>query len=212
MKKESLSPADVSEGAGQASRETGRTGRKESKRFDFDAPKIKDFTSKEYQKQKRAIEKILREFGSPGEAHDPSKTKREKAVQIGLGLTAIRKCAVSQDGSASKARGAGADEAGMQSIDEQWFEMKEKEGVQEESVYTEISTTMPGTPTKKLISADLFDSGEEKDVLILPQLKVIATPPIKKTRTRSPAVSTSTEFTYTDIQELSKLSRDGTSP
>lgn len=50
--------------------------------FEFDAPKIKDFSNKEYQTQKKQIEKLLETHGNPGVPQDPSKEKKKKQKRI----------------------------------------------------------------------------------------------------------------------------------
>ena len=184
-----------------------RPPRQKTRPFDFDAPRIKDFTKKEYQQQKRAIEKILQEFGNPGEPQDPAKSQPAKRVVIGA--AAPRKTFFSQFSEPSRAKPAAplavlppGDELANQSIDEQWFARKEKAGPETEESYRGDEPT-PGTP---LLSPALFDSDEEPD--ILPHLKIIATPPISRVRRTSASSSISAEFNETDIQELSKLSRD----
>ncbi|KAH9387160.1 uncharacterized protein NEMAJ01_2056 [Nematocida major] len=180
----------------------------EEELFEFDAPRIKDFTKKEYQHQKVRIEKLLKEHGNPGVPQDPSKAQLEKKIKVPA--PAPRKTFFSEmfRGSAQKAapepfarpspeseffEGA---EISNQSVDDGWFQKKELEI--EEFQNMSVNTIAPSKTSQNILSRDLFLSDDEAE--ILPHLKVIATPPIKrmKVEIHSP------EFGPHDIQELSK--------
>lgn len=171
--------------------------------FEFDAPRIKDFTKKEYQSQKKRIEKLLETHGNPGVPQDRSKTPKEKKIKIEK--PAPRKTFFSELFKETKQKEVHQVEKDPkeredpfeQSVDDGWFKQKEKETEEFEnlSVKTMCPSSISDNP---IFTKDLFVSEEEKE--ILPQLKVIATPPIKKMKRNIHSV----EFALHEIQELSK--------
>lgn len=186
--------------------------------FEFDAPQIKDFTNKEYQAQKKQIEKILETHGNPGVPQDPSKHQKPKLTK--LNKPAPRKTFFSelfknktakqnnkQPESNTPITGIPYEETDQneqtdqtdQSVDDKWFEQREQQmdGYNEMAVHNVFPSTINNNP---LITKDLFASDEERD--ILPQLKVIATPPIKKHKNQKGLDSA--EFDPKEIEELSK--------
>lgn len=183
--------------------------------FEFDAPKIKDFTNKEYQTQKRRIERLLGTHGNPGIPQDPSKTPN-KPTKKQIKAPAPRKTFFSElfkeagtksstDKSTNKSSTSSikssTDSTDIfdQSVDDRWFEKKEKEMeiFNDISVKSILSSTIKKDP---YLTKDLFLSDDEAE--ILPQLKVIATPPIHINRNKKGL--NSAEFDPKEIEELSK--------
>ncbi|KAI5190682.1 hypothetical protein NEMIN01_1147 [Nematocida minor] len=175
--------------------------------FEFDAPMIRDFTKKEYQSQKKQIEVLLKTHGNPGVPQDPSKIVKEKKKKVER--AAPRKTFFSElfretekEKEENKNTKTGQElvnaeeDVFNQSVDDRWFEKKEKET---ESFQDMSVKSIAGIEKTPMFTQDLFASEEERD--ILPQLKVIATPPIKKQTKRGIG---SAEFNPKEIEELSK--------
>ncbi|KAI5161760.1 hypothetical protein NEAUS03_1746 [Nematocida ausubeli] len=176
--------------------------------FEFDAPQIKDFTKKEYQTQKKRIEMLLEIHGNPGVPQDPSKEAKKKTIKK-VPAAAPRKTFFSEifKGEAVHAKENKKVEGSVppeqpenpfdQSVDDEWFRKKEEEILQFQDMSVR-GILRPDSEAANLLTRDLFGSDDEKD--ILPQLRVIATPPIKKTKQEMH----SAEFNKEDIEELSR--------
>ncbi|OAG29589.1 hypothetical protein NEDG_00722 [Nematocida displodere] len=160
-------------------------------RFDFDAPKIRDFTQEGYQKEKRRIERLLTEFGRPGEPQDPSKTKKEKKPEIVE--AGPRKTFFSHyfKDPPKKAPALPPQDSFCHSVDDKWFEKQEQNELEQHEdtgAYIESNA----------LNEELFASDEE--AAILPRLKVISTPPIRPVQKNLSSI----EFSASEVQELSR--------
>ncbi|KAI5187477.1 hypothetical protein NEHOM01_2207 [Nematocida homosporus] len=175
--------------------------------FDFDAPKIKDFSKARYQKQKRMIEKVLKEHGKPGQALGPSMTKRDKLIKIEPAaprvtcFSEVFKSKTKSEITVSKPLSL-CDLSANQSVDDRWFERREKEIESGKDIEKEmgraLNQPMEVVIPKSKICSSLFESEEEEE--LLPRLKIISTPPIK----RSNRTFTSAEFDPSEIKDLSR--------
>ncbi|OAG30985.1 hypothetical protein NEIG_00582 [Nematocida sp. ERTm5] len=173
--------------------------------FEFDAPQMKDFMKKEYQTQKRVIEELLETRGNPGVPQDPSKEIKKKPVQVLK--PAPRKTFFSEifkkTSTVHKPEIITSihkpEEDFNESVDDGWFKKKENEI----EVFSNISVKGVHTQENDILTTELFMSDEEVD--ILPQLKVMATPPIKRMKRE---VIHSAEFSHEDIEELTKTFKE----
>ncbi|KAI5131451.1 hypothetical protein NEPAR08_2461 [Nematocida parisii] len=169
--------------------------------FEFDAPQMKNFMKKEYQTQKRVIENLLETRGNPGVPQDPSKEVKKKSVkvlkpaprktffsEIFKKTSTVHKPEIITDIPVPE-------EDFNESVDDGWFKKKENEL----EVFSDISVKGVHIQESNVLTTDLFMSDEEVD--ILPQLKVMATPPIKKMKRD---VLHSAEFSHEDIEELTR--------
>lgn len=169
--------------------------------FDFDAPKIRDFSKKKYQKQKLQIEQLLKDHGNPGHPLDPSKSKKEKALKIPspaprrtIFSSPMKKSAHLKDHQGHTPMGIPSDLQNL-SIDDRWFENKEQE---QRDLLEDTAEIL--RPERKKLSPAIFLSDEEKE--ILPHLRFMSTPPIKRVSPTIPSI----EFDPLEIQELSNFS------
>ncbi|KAI5172854.1 hypothetical protein NEFER03_1870 [Nematocida sp. LUAm3] len=165
--------------------------------FDFDAPKRRDFSKKKYQKQKHQIEQLLRDHGSPGQAMEPSKGKKHKILKIlpPAPRRTIFSSPMKKNVRMEEVATYLPSDTYNMSIDDRWFENKEQE--QRELL---DDTEELFTEKKKKIPSGIFLSDEEKE--ILPHLRFVATPPIKRVSPTIPSIS----FDPLDIKELSNFS------
>lgn len=189
--------------------------------FDFDAPRIKDFSGRAYQKKRREIEKLLQEHRNPGSPRDPSKEKK-KTLPPRIEKAAPRRTFFSEyfPGQGKKREGKDRLDAGRPehpvpttdprnlSVDDFWFE-------QQEQKKKACSASFSEEELRHYLNDDLFGSDEKKPLVgdrplfrplpvvaeeILPKLRVIGTPPIRRTRTSTVDFS----FSPNDIQELTQ--------
>ncbi|KAI5180541.1 hypothetical protein NEOKW01_0845 [Nematocida sp. AWRm80] len=181
--------------------------------FDFDAPRTRDFTKEEYQKQKRIIEKLLREHGHPGEPQDPMKHQKKKLMHIEEAAprktffsnyfkdTAIHQ---NKDPVKNPKEVSNSTVNPDESVNDHWFEEQKESLSQRSEDLLENKDTIPEEQEyihKQTILTDtLFESEEETN--ILPHLKIMSTPPIKTTNSL-PGVEF--KLNPSEIQELNRV-------
>lgn len=210
--------------------ERGKGARKRDE-FEFDAPKMKDFTKEAYQKQRKAIEEILLE--TDGGQRDPPQKKRplrQAAVspRSTFFSALYQKTLSSARPPDPRGRGAGAEAGGDDSVDDGWFREREAEMSERDDPGLQDSQTADADVEKNpglFMEPDLFPStGSDylddespeatprSDAMILDKLRFIDTPPIKQGGKRAVAGRGGAAVDLTPIKKRGEESDIADSP